>query len=673
LNSKPDPHQKEIKTQLFDLYDESFTSNPDEQIIHPLFSQLKKIDQDYDVLDIISKGGMKTIYKAIHLKSQRKVAMAKLHDGTPEELYDPFIREARLTALMDHPNIIKVYDLGVDEHNRPFFTMDLKTGDTLEELLMKKETDLAQRLNLFLKVCDAIAYAHSKHILHLDIKPSNIQVGSYGELLVCDWGLGRILDDDLDEIHNELLHPDLLNHMTLGSEIKGTPGYMAPEQIQGTEKTTATDIYSLGVLLRTMISQAPPEGDDTDVLLKNTLEGNWDDTSTIYPECPKMLNSIVRKAMSVSPQQRYKNALTLRNDVEKVLHHFSPSTEHGQLIQEIVLFYKRHALICKTSIIFILCISLLSLYFTRKLKISRDHAISQKEQAQLHAQKAINLSNKLELEKAQVKAISLDLIDTQIKKTAQYSDYIIFDNPISAVELGLKTLDKIHRLSSEQGWAFMQKGYLNFIKLDFALALENFAMNDEKASDLHDLSKLYLNKFPEVNRPNSLLIISQLMDDFIAGNKRTPLLDKIISYNIAKYGYRKEMGQVVKKFIQFLNPEWTPLFKYNYDRQHLTIGNNLDLLSVRESGHHQSILRYIPVKQLKITSSDFKGLNQLKGLNYLEVLDLRELNQISLQSLPPLPLLNTILLDPDHNYYDLNNLPKELKISYSLPKFIEEE
>lgn len=664
MNSKPDSDSTHLKNQLFDLYDKSSTSIPDEEIIHPLFSELKKVHQDYKIIDIIAKGGMKTIYKALHLKSQRKVAMAKLHDDTPEELYDPFIREARLAALLDHPNIIKVYDLGVDESNRPFFTMELKTGTTLEDMIKQKSLSIQQRLNLFLKVCDAIAYAHSKSILHLDIKPSNIQVGSFGELLICDWGLGRILNDELDEIHNELLHPDLLNHMTMGSEIKGTPGYMAPEQVNCEEKTTATDIYSLGVLLRTMMTGKPPEGDSIEELLDKTRLGSWELPSNINPLCPKTLDGIIKKAMAISPKQRYSSAADLHKDVEKVLLHFSPSTEQGSLLNELSLFYKRHALICQVSFAFTLLIILLSLHFTRQLKISRDLAISQRNEAELNEKKAKDLSHKLELEKAQVKAISLDLINTHLKRSAQFSDEIIFDNPISAVALGLKTLDKIHTLSPEQEWAFMQKGYLHMVKLDFVSAFENLECNQTEAPDLYKLSELYSQKYPKVNHENSLKCLSDLIDDFFIEGKRFILLDKMLSYEVALNGYRDELEEIVKKSLQAINPDWDVSFKYDHGRQQLTLGNNLKELVAKYGRYNQSAIRHLPIKKLKFTSKKFKNVHQLMGLNYLETLDLSQLKDLSLLGLPKLPQLKTIILNQNHPYYDLEGIHRNVDLIY---------
>lgn len=168
--------------------------------------------------------------------------MATLHDDAPLALCAPFIHEAWLTSLLDHPNIITIHNVRVDADKRPYFTMELKSGDSLDGLIEKLDAgvpevcdrySLNSLLQVFLKLCDAIEYAHSVHVLHLDLKPANIQVGQYGEMLVCDWGLGRMhRGEDGMEFEWLLLNSDLLSSDTVFGQVRGTPGYMAPEQLR---------------------------------------------------------------------------------------------------------------------------------------------------------------------------------------------------------------------------------------------------------------------------------------------------------------------------------------------------------------------------------------------------------------------------------------------------------
>ena len=200
------------KRALNDLFDHAFDDvDPAED--SPLYTQLQSLEKRYEDLELIAVGGMKRIFKALDRQGNRHVAMARLHEEASDLLFDPFIREAQLTALLDHPNIISVHDVGVDSTGQPYFTMDLKVGDGLDVVLQKAESDdgqLADRLDIFIKVCDAITYAHSRNVIHLDLKPANIQVGGFGEVLVCDWGLAKLIGGTEIISDEVLLNPDCL-------------------------------------------------------------------------------------------------------------------------------------------------------------------------------------------------------------------------------------------------------------------------------------------------------------------------------------------------------------------------------------------------------------------------------------------------------------------------------
>ena len=180
--------ESKVRTQALNaLFDEAF-KEIDSAAESPLYDQLCSLEDRYGQPELIAVGGMKRILKVLDRHGNRHVAMARLHEDASDLLFDPFIREARLTALLEHPNIISVHDVGVDKEGQPYFTMDLKVGDgldvVLQESLAGEGLPLSERLDIFLKVCDAITYAHSRDVIHLDLKPANIQVGHYGEVLV---------------------------------------------------------------------------------------------------------------------------------------------------------------------------------------------------------------------------------------------------------------------------------------------------------------------------------------------------------------------------------------------------------------------------------------------------------------------------------------------------------
>ena len=145
------------------IYEESETFQPSDEERSPLYSQLVQPTHSPTSEYLIAKGGMKTVSKVFCHRTQRYVAKATLNDPKNPDLRDAFIREARLTALLDHPNIIKVHDIALAENGDPYFTMELKTGSSLRQY-KNDHRNKADLLAIFIKICDAIAYAHSCEI-----------------------------------------------------------------------------------------------------------------------------------------------------------------------------------------------------------------------------------------------------------------------------------------------------------------------------------------------------------------------------------------------------------------------------------------------------------------------------------------------------------------------------
>lgn len=335
----------------------------------PIFSGLKPERMQYTEMVLLARGGMKTVMKVFDPKTARYVALAKLNPDSPDELYEPFLREARLTALLDHPNIITVYDIGLSNDSAPYFTMELKSGQHLDQMIdncfaenvpQTTRPTLGDLLSIFLKICDAMDYAHSQQVIHLDLKPKNIQLGRHGEVIVCDWGLGKLVGNknyDGGEFDRLLLNPDLLNNMTLSGHIKGTPGFMAPEQVQSDgEKTCRTDIYALGALLYDMLTHhTPVEGDTTDELLTNTRKGNIICPIKRFPHLAisPALSAITMKALAIDPADRYESVRALSKDITQYLGGYSTSAETTGIIKETQLFCQRNRLAVNLSGLFL--------------------------------------------------------------------------------------------------------------------------------------------------------------------------------------------------------------------------------------------------------------------------------------------------------------------------------
>ena len=211
-----------------------------------------KPQQRYKFIRSIGFGGMKGVLLVHDRDTNRDVAMAIMPDFRDRDVRDlnRFVREARITATLEHPNIVPVYDIGIDMSGSPYFVMKYLQGATLavvlKRLRARDEKTMAEfprtrLLRFFTRICNAVAFAHSKGIYHMDLKPGNIHCGDYGEVQIIDWGLaGDIFTGN-------------------AGQIKGTPGYMAPELLSGEGKTgKAADIYALGGILYAILTLDSP-------------------------------------------------------------------------------------------------------------------------------------------------------------------------------------------------------------------------------------------------------------------------------------------------------------------------------------------------------------------------------------------------------------------------------
>ncbi len=229
-----------------------------------------------------------------------------------------FLREARVTALIQHPATVPIYEMGRDEDGNPWFTMKEIRGDSLQKILAgitahdRKFDHFRSRdalLDVLIQVGQALAYAHGCHVVHRDIKPANIMVGAFGEVMVMDWGVAKILDDDEDAAEVEYTGPDLGPEMTVYGKVYGTPRYMAPEQARGqTDIDHRVDIFSLGaVLYECLIHRPLVFGSNREELLKKICEEPFVSPAKKEPirMIPPELDAIVMKALEKDPNDRY--------------------------------------------------------------------------------------------------------------------------------------------------------------------------------------------------------------------------------------------------------------------------------------------------------------------------------------------------------------------------------
>ena len=298
----------------------------------------------YQLLERVARGGMGVVYAALDETLGRRVALKVLDvpiaDG---DFARRLNREARVLARLEHPGIVPVHDVGTLADGRVFYTMKFVEGQRLDKHV-EAVTSLPDRLRLFLRICDAVAFAHAQGVLHRDLKPANVMVGAFGEVLVMDWGLAKILreqskeepeeDSDVTIIHASATEGSpagetQASQVTGQGTVLGTPGYMSPEQARGdiAQLDQRSDIFSLGALLRFLC--APPAS-KTD----SSAKGRRD----------KSLEAICAKATANHPASRYLNVSELSADVSRYLDGLPVSAGKETIFEKAARFYRRYTI-----------------------------------------------------------------------------------------------------------------------------------------------------------------------------------------------------------------------------------------------------------------------------------------------------------------------------------------
>lgn len=289
-----------------------------------------------DRLDIEARaasGGMGSIDVAVDRALDRRIALKTLHPHLrpSDSAVRMFLREARITGLLDHPHIVPVYDIGERDAERLYFAMKLVEGQTLGDLiraLPRGPLDTATLyglLDVVTKVCDALAFAHSRGVLHCDIKPANVMVGEFGQVYLMDWGIARLVAAEAmpASAPNPLATVPPAGSATDNSVI-GTPCYMSPEQARGdrAKLDARSDIFLLGSLLYELLTRRPPYSSaDRSETLSLAVSGAFPAPRKVAKDgsVPPELERIVLRAMAKSPADRYASVAALREDLVRFM------------------------------------------------------------------------------------------------------------------------------------------------------------------------------------------------------------------------------------------------------------------------------------------------------------------------------------------------------------------
>ncbi len=660
----------QIYQELMDDSEESLSE------YSPSYGHLLHSQEAYSGHELIGVGALKQVSKCFDERSNRYVAYAQLKPELGKEFFDAFIHEAWLTTGLTHPNIIKTYEVNLDPvTKRPFFTMDLRSNSDLRHFT-HSTPDLRSKLEAFLRVCDALSFAHSKGILHLDIKPENIQCDHFGEVVVCDWGLGKRVSDS-DELTGRLSDTTGAFN-TLYGEVRGTPGYMAPEQVLNEEKDERTDVFSLGaVLFFILTGEAPFRGQEKEEVFRQTVCGLIQTVDGI----DERLYSVCEQALHVLPQDRYQSVLELRQDVARYLDGFTITVERTTFIARGLRFILRHQRMAWMTLALILSVSVVSLVsVVRHKRQTQEVASAQRDKNELMVQmRELNTEYQVfenaVLESRDNLADKLSGVAIQaIRESLGVAEYSMNNDPVGPLLEASLLLDKSLKLRPSNNTTFEKWVHVNFIMLNFSeiLTRENIS-SSWVVQHMYDVAS----QFPDFAYDNkvrpSLQQLEELFNYAESNNKgNIQNYESVLRFD---WGVRKDKDgytDVALSLIRRINSKDNKAFSVDYDENKSSLRvyseapfNAYSSLSV----HYRPLLSYLALQNFALESPSHFNLVMLDHtmfervdlvkVNFVKAHDTIQSKTLKVLRLPRKNKYGKDSVEEVYKYLHTSDLPKE--------------
>jgi eukaryotic-like serine/threonine-protein kinase len=383
----------------------------------------------FEVLRDLARGGLGEVSVARDRELEREVALKRLLDGagSSADARQRFVAEAKITGGLEHPGIVPVYGLGVQADGKPFYAMRLIRGSSLHASITQfhkerqgrpssfgEDRDFRVLLRSLVDACNAVGYAHSRGVLHRDLKPQNIMLGKFGETLVVDWGLAKVVESSVDT----LLRSELPmvegrsgdSQPTLMGSVLGTPAYMSPEQAEGRidQLDATSDVFSLGASLYAVLVGRAPYAAPTRVdVLEAARRGDFARPRAVNALIPKPLEAICLKAMAKSPAERYASPTQLAEDLESWIAGAPVVAYPESVAQRSLRWARKHQTLVASSLVLLVVSSLGLLLANHAIGVQRDIARQERDHASHMEARAVSFSN-----------VSGEIIDEFVKSLA---------------------------------------------------------------------------------------------------------------------------------------------------------------------------------------------------------------------------------------------------------------
>ena len=393
--------QDKIELSSLDIFGTNYQKGArlsDPELQQLLKQVLQPSRAHYQLIGQVGEGAMGFVHLARDQDLQRKVALKTIQGNLAQDqnVKKQFLSEVQITAQLEHPNIVPIYSLEVQPDGSLGYSMKLVQGKTLKQLIKEAsqavladrpldlEHDLPTLLEHFLKVCDAISYAHHKGVIHRDLKPANIMVGMFNEIYVMDWGIAKIMTPSLEEAESadfrqliESLNLPASSKRTLAGEIVGTPRYMSPQQAAGksNELDDKSDQFALGLILFEIVCLKPAfKAANRMELLVKVLKASKEPFEHLSPKVgiPRELRAIVNKATAKKTHDRYASIQAMAADIRRYTQGKSVSAEPDSPLNALLRWMSHHR---QATFVTLLGMLLLCCLATIGSLYSRQHAI----------------------------------------------------------------------------------------------------------------------------------------------------------------------------------------------------------------------------------------------------------------------------------------------------------